>query len=92
MGQAIQAQCKLSDIKASDFQTGAISLRDISAVIDFSSPNGFIDAVNFCIENQVPLVSGTTGFSDEQLELINTAKKSIPILIASNMSLGIANE
>ena len=91
MGQAIQAQCKLSDIKASEFQTDAIALRDISAVIDFSSPKGFTDAVNFCIENQLPLVSGTTGLLEDQLELINTAKKSIPILIASNMSLGIAN-
>ena len=49
MGQAIQAQCKLSDIKASDFQTNAIALSDISAVIDFSSPKGFIDAVYFSI-------------------------------------------
>ena len=64
MGQAIQAQCKLSDIKVNDFQTYAIALSDISAVIDFSSPKGFIDAVNFCIENQLPLVSGTTGLLD----------------------------
>ena len=71
MGQAIQAQCKLSNIKASDFQTDAIALSDISAVIDFSSPKGFIDAVNFCIENQLPLVSGTTGLLEDQLELIN---------------------
>ena len=91
MGQAIQAQCKLSEIKASDFQNDTIALSDISAVIDFSSPKGFINAVNFCIENELPLVSGTTGLKEEQLELINTAKKSIPILIASNMSLGIAS-
>ena len=91
MGQAIQAQCKLSDIKASDFQTDAIALSGISAVIDFSSPKGFIDSVNFCIENELPLVSGTTGLLEEQLELIDSAKKSISILIASNMSLGIAN-
>mgnify|MGYP003321639898 CR=1 FL=1 len=90
MGQAIQAQCKLSDIKASDFQTDAIALSDISAVIDFSSPKGFTDAVNFCIEKKLPLISGTTGLLEEQLELINTAKKSIPILIAANMSIGIA--
>ena len=91
MGQAIQAQCKLSDIQASDFQNDIIALSDISAVVDFSSPKGFTDAVNFCIENELPLVSGTTGLLEEQLELLNTAKKSIPILIASNMSLGIAN-
>ena len=91
MGQAIQAQCKLFDIQASDLRADAVTLSDISAVIDFSSPKGFVDSVNFCIKKKLPLVSGTTGLLEEQLELINTAKKSIPILIASNMSLGIAN-
>ena len=33
----------------------------------------------------------TTGLSDEHLEIVSTAKKSIPILLASNMSIGIAN-
>jgi 4-hydroxy-tetrahydrodipicolinate reductase len=91
MGQAIQAQCKQFDFIASDFQAKAINLNNISAVIDFSSPAGFIACVNFCIEHNLPLISGTTGLSEEHLLLISTAKKSIPILIASNMSLGIAN-
>ena len=91
MGQAIQAQCKQFDFMALDFQAKAINLNDISAVIDFSSPAGFIECVNYCIEHNLPLISGTTGFSEEHLSLISIAKKSIPILIASNMSLGIAN-
>jgi 4-hydroxy-tetrahydrodipicolinate reductase len=91
MGQAIQAQCKQCDVKAFDFQAKAKDLNHISAVIDFSSLEGFIACVNFCIENKIPLISGTTGLTDEHLELVSTAKKSIPILIASNMSLGIAN-
>ena len=91
MGQAIQAQCKQSDLKALDFQAKVRDFNDISAVIDFSSPEGFIACINFCIENKLPLISGTTGLSDEHLEIVSTAKKSIPILLASNMSLGIAN-
>ena len=51
MGQAIQAQCIQSDVKAMDFQLQAKDLNDISAVIDFSSPEGFVDCVNVCIEN-----------------------------------------
>ncbi|MDA8708903.1 4-hydroxy-tetrahydrodipicolinate reductase [Gammaproteobacteria bacterium] len=91
MGQAIQAQCKQFDIIAFDFQAKAKDLNHVSAVIDFSSPTGFISCINFCIEHKLPLISGTTGLTKEHLSLISTAKKSIPILIASNMSLGIAN-
>ena len=91
MGQAIQAQCKQSDLQAMDFLSKEKDLNNISAVIDFSSPDGFIACANYCIENTIPLISGTTGLSDGHLEIVSTAKKSIPILLASNMSLGIAN-
>ena len=92
MGQAIQAQCKkLTDIKVSDFQSKEFDTKCVSALIDFSSPDGFTVALKFCIENRVPLISGTTGLSDKHLEGLSAAKKIIPVLIASNMSLGIAN-
>ena len=91
MGQAIQAQCKQSDIQAIDFQAATKDLNNISAVIDFSSPEGLTACINFCIENSIPLISGTTGLSAEQLETLRTAKKFIPILLASNMSLGVSN-
>ena len=52
MGQAIQAQCKKSNIKALDFQAKGIDLNSISAVIDFSSPEGFIISVNFSLKNK----------------------------------------
>ena len=91
MGQAIQAQCKQFNFMALDFQAKAINLNDISAVIDFSSPKGFVDCVNVCIENSIPLISGTTGLSCKDLEIVDSAKNSIPILLASNMSVGIAN-
>ena len=91
MGQAIQAQCKESDVQATDFQAATKDLNNISAVIDFSSPEGLTACINFCIENSIPLISGTTGLSSEHLEKVGAAKKSIPILLASNMSLGISN-
>jgi len=92
MGQAMQAHCKMeAGIKAEDFKAEGINLKDISAVIDFSSPEGFLFSLKFCTENKLPLISGTTGLTEEHLELVNVAKKSIPILLASNMSLGIAN-
>ena len=92
MGQAIQAQCKKStDIQVSDFQAKEFDANSVSALIDFSSPDGFNIALEFCIKNKVPLISGTTGLSDKHLEGLSVAKKVIPILIASNMSIGITN-
>jgi len=92
MGQVIQAQCKKStDIQVSDFQAKEFDSNSVSALIDFSSPDGFTVALKFCKENRIPLISGTTGLSDKHLEDLSAAKKIIPILIASNMSLGIAN-
>ena len=92
MGQAIQAQCKkLSDIEVSDFQAKKFDSNSISALIDFSSPDGFTEALKFCKDNKIPFISGTTGLSPKHSEGVLAAKKIIPILIASNMSLGIAN-
>ncbi len=92
MGRAIQAQCKkLSDIQISDFQAKEFDSNSVSALIDFSVPDGFTKALNFCVENKIPFISGTTGLSAKHLEGVTAAKKIIPILIASNMSLGIAN-
>ena len=92
MGQAIQSQCKtLSDIQVNDFLAKEKKPNNVSAVIDFSSPEGFVNALRFCVKNKIPFISGTTGLSPKHLEDVTAAKKIIPILIASNMSLGIAN-
>lgn len=62
----------------------------IDVLIDFSAPNFFLEAIEFCIKNKMPLVSGTTGLSKDHQEKIKTATQLIPLLWAPNMSLGIA--
>ena len=92
MGQALKNLCKKdSEIIAQDFKEEGTNLSEASVMIDFSSPEGFISALKFCIDHKLPLISGTTGLTDEHLNLIDAAKNTIPILNASNMSLGIAN-
>ena len=92
MGQTLNNLCeKEPDIIVQDFKVEGINLRDVSVVIDFSSPDGFIFSLKSCLDHKLPLISGTTGLTDEHLNLVDAAKKSIPILIASNMSLGISN-
>ena len=67
--------------------TEDISLSDV--VIDFSHPSSTFKIVKECFAKEIPLIIGTTGLNEEILNEIATASKNIPILLASNMSIGI---
>ncbi|MCX7941146.1 MAG: 4-hydroxy-tetrahydrodipicolinate reductase [Endomicrobia bacterium] len=64
-------------------------ISNIDVVIDFSSPEGTQYAVSICKQNKVPIVIGTTGHSQEQLNKFQEAAKYIPLLFSPNMSLGV---
>lgn len=63
---------------------------DTQVLVDFSSPEGFRRWLDACRENRVPFVSGTTGLSDADINRLDDAAKVIPVLHATNMSLGVA--
>lgn len=58
-------------------------------IIDFSHPSALPDLLNHCKMNSVPLVIGTTGYSDEEKQQITAASTQIPVFFTFNMSLGI---
>ncbi|KFN44515.1 4-hydroxy-tetrahydrodipicolinate reductase [Arenimonas oryziterrae] len=57
--------------------------------IDFSLPEGFDSLLAACVVRGAALVSGTTGLSDGQRETLDAAGQVIPVLWASNFSLGV---
>jgi 4-hydroxy-tetrahydrodipicolinate reductase len=57
--------------------------------VDFSQPEAADRTVDYCLENSVALVSGTTGLSDQQREKIKAASEKIPIIYGTNMSVGM---
>ncbi len=63
---------------------------DIDLIIDFSRPQNSIDILRFASKENIPVVLGTTGFNDPELNEINRISKEIPLLIAPNTSMGIA--
>jgi 4-hydroxy-tetrahydrodipicolinate reductase len=66
-------------------------LENCDVVIDFTLPNGTEELLEIAIkECAKPLVIGTTGLSQHQLNLVQEASKYMPILYATNMSLGVA--
>lgn len=58
-------------------------------LIDFSAPAGALACARVCVERGLPLMTGTTGLSDGELAELRAASKEIPVLWASNTSLGV---
>ena len=58
-------------------------------VIDFTLPTPSINAIHECVKIKKPIVIGTTGHNNEQLNDIKQASQIIPVLLAPNMSIGV---
>jgi len=65
-------------------------LNESDVVIDFTLPQGTEALIEKALEISKPIVSGTTGLNEHQLNLLKEASKKMPILYATNMSLGVA--
>jgi len=59
-------------------------------VIDFSSPEGTLAAMEHALSQDAALVVGTTGLGPQVLERLRLASARIPVLVAPNTSLGVA--
>jgi 4-hydroxy-tetrahydrodipicolinate reductase len=58
-------------------------------MIDFSLPEAADKTLDNCTKNNVALVMGTTGLSQTQLDKLKKAAKKIPVVYATNMSVGM---
>jgi len=62
---------------------------DFDVVIDFTSPDATIAHLAVCEAHHKKMVIGTTGFNDEQKELLTSAGDVIALMVAPNMSIGV---
>ncbi len=65
-------------------------LPQFDVAIDFSQPEALEAILQFCKDRKVALVSGTTGLTDQHKKMIADSATEIPVLWASNFSLGVA--
>lgn len=78
----IAAQCDLGDaIEA--------ALKNCDVAIDFSNAGAIEEVCSAVAKNKRALVIGTTGHSPEQRQLIEKTSKLLPIVFASNFSVGV---
>src|SRR5690606_30770024 len=70
----------------SDLRAG---LAQAQVLIDFTRPEGTLAHLEACTALGVKLVIGTTGFSEEQKQILAEGAKQVAVLLAPNMSVGV---
>ncbi len=58
--------------------------RDFDVIVDFSHAEQFDAILRFAMRTHVPLISGTSGLSEQQLVRLNNAAKRIPVFRGGN--------
>ncbi|MBQ1546364.1 MAG: 4-hydroxy-tetrahydrodipicolinate reductase [Clostridia bacterium] len=61
----------------------------VDVIIDFSNPSALCGLLGYALENSVPCVLCTTGYSDAQINDIGAAAEKIAVFRSGNMSLGV---
>ena len=62
---------------------------DTDVIIDFTVPEASILHVEKAATYKIPIIIGTTGFSNEQFDKIKSFSNQIPIVYSANFSVGI---
>ena len=78
----ISAQCDLGDSIESP-------MKSCDVAIDFSQPDATAEVCRVALEHAKPIVIGTTGHSGDQRKIIDETARSVPIVLASNFSIGV---
>ncbi len=93
MGQLIEQIATKREhniVAIKDIDRPEIDLKDADMGIDFSTPEAAYENIVECLENGIPVISGTTGWLDKYDEVADLCKvKGGAFLYASNFSLGV---
>src|ERR1044071_4811286 len=65
------------------------AMKNCDVAIDFSNADAISEICAAALQHRKPLVIGTTGHSQEQRRLIEDAACSLPVVFASNFSIGV---
>ena len=79
----------LAGIEAINVPLSAAFPKEADVMIDFSSPEAADFHIQHCLDNRTALVLGTTGLSPSSAEKASDAARSIPVVMAANMSVGM---
>mgnify|MGYP003384276516 FL=1 len=64
-------------------------LTEADVFIDFTSIETTLENIDWCKQHNKALVIGTTGFNEQQVQLIEKAGETLPVVLAPNTSVGV---
>jgi 4-hydroxy-tetrahydrodipicolinate reductase len=77
-------------LKVDEF-TKSYDITEADIAIDFSIPSVAYDNISNCLNNNIPVISGTTGWLEKYQDITELCKeKNGAFIYASNYSLGVA--
>jgi 4-hydroxy-tetrahydrodipicolinate reductase len=95
MGQevcrAVTAADDLELVAGVDFGDSREVARAAQVIVDFTHPDAVMDNIAWCLENDLHVVVGTTGFTADRLDQVRrwvAAKPQVGVVIAANYSIG----
>ncbi|NIB98789.1 4-hydroxy-tetrahydrodipicolinate reductase [Halobacterium sp. R2-5] len=77
------------DLDPADGFASLVEAENPDAVVDFTVPEASVPYVTACADAGVPIVVGTTGFDDEELDTLREAGSDAPVLLGANFSRGV---
>jgi len=85
-GHTIAHKININNTQALKF----IDSKDVDVAIEFSQPDSASENITYCLEHNIPVVSGTTGWLDkkDEIEALCSSKNGT-FFYASNFSLGV---
>jgi 4-hydroxy-tetrahydrodipicolinate reductase len=64
-------------------------LQEADGIIDFTNPESTLNNLEHAKKHNVPIIIGTTGFSEQQKQEVDEFSKSVAIVFSPNMSIGV---
>ncbi|WGD35068.1 4-hydroxy-tetrahydrodipicolinate reductase [Olleya sp. YS] len=92
MGKAIEAIAiqRGHNIVIKTSEQSGYDITDADVAIDFSVPSAAFNNISNCLNNKVPVISGTTGWLERYNDVVSLCEKQKGAFIyASNFSLGV---
>ncbi|WP_181359676.1 4-hydroxy-tetrahydrodipicolinate reductase [Vibrio splendidus] len=65
------------------------AIEEFDVIVDFTAPVSTLANIELCKRHGKKLIIGTTGFSEEEKQVIDAASKEMPIVMAPNYSVGV---
>jgi 4-hydroxy-tetrahydrodipicolinate reductase len=89
--RAVESAPDLELVAAIDLGDDRLPAESAQVIVDFTHPDAVMDNLSWCIDHGIHAVVGTTGFTDERLNLLRTGlgqHEGVGVLIAPNFSIG----